>query len=577
MGPRTVPFQQTANVSHNRKKGGLVADERGTLLRELHALPGKDVLNRILETGRPGELIRRLAFEDFFWLVKKVGEDDCLPLLELASEEQWQYLLDLELWKRDRLDVSQTSLWMSRLQQADCRRLVRWLFSEGETLAHYHFFKTIEVLVIKDEDEVYDLPEGFFTLDGVFHIRVIDPQYRPTFEEIIRVMADEDLNKYQALLLGLAGVLPAEVEEEMYRLRNVRLAEHGFLPYEEAIAVYSPLDIRVLKDEKKGSLLDVDVGEESWVAPPLLPLQQTGTQNLFMEVVSGLRDPIFLDRLRLEFAGLSNQLMSADGLTVRGLEDLVETCKKAARLVNLAIERACGRDLASAEDLLRHHSLVTLFRVGFGMVLKLKWEAERWLKGSWFYGQGLDTGFWGEYWGGILSGLLQKRPRFYVGTREGEEFRDFEWISDLSECMEVLRRLMVLDSLLQRLTQVYQLEDMEDYEEITYHPLLFNLWSRLLLEIQPSFSGISIEQAKSLFSRLRAGSMKPPYDMSAFEERFVKDLMAYAVHAEPEAASILRDTLSLIWQEFSEEYEQVSIHDLDGRYSKFITIRIPPD
>ena len=33
--------------------------------------------------------------------------------------------------------------------------------------------------------------------------------------------------------MGLSGVAPAEVEEEMYRRRNVRLSEDGFLPYEE--------------------------------------------------------------------------------------------------------------------------------------------------------------------------------------------------------------------------------------------------------------------------------------------------------------------------------------------------------
>jgi len=551
----------------------VLTDEKRALLSELYALPGREILNRILDLDEPQKLIRELPCQDFFWLVKRVGEEDSLSLLQLASVDQWQYLLDLEIWKRDRLDILHTSHWLNLLQQANSRQLVRWLFSEGEYLAYYHFFRTVDVVVINNENEVYDLPDGFFSLDGVFYIGVRDPQYREAMEAIIRVMADEDFQRYQALLLGLAGVLPAELEEEMYRLRNVRLAEQGFLPYEEAIAVYSPLNLAVLKTEQMEALSGVIHDEEIRAIVPVLPLAQTGTQNLFMDVVGGIRDPLFLDRLRLEFAGLANQILSADRLMVRDIDTLIEACRRGARIVNLAIERASGRDPASAEDLLRRHSLVTLFRVGFGLALKLKWEAERWLKQSWFYGQKLDPDFWGEYPGGILKGLLEKRPRYYVGSSETEEYRDFERLSDLAECLEVLRRLMVLDGLLGKLSESYQLKgDIVDYPEITYHSLLFNLWARLLLKIDPSFSGISLGQARRFFSKLRGRSRKPPYSMAGFKRIFIRDFMAHAAESDPEAASILEDTLSRIWGEFLEEYEHVSISDLDRRYSRFVII-----
>jgi len=104
--------------------------------------------------------------------------------------------------------------------------------------------------VVREGDEVLDLPNEFFTVDGVFYIRVAETRYRDTIEDMIKRMALEDSSRYQALLLGLAGVLPAETEEELYRLRNVRLAEHGFLPFEEAISVYSPLEPEALRKER---------------------------------------------------------------------------------------------------------------------------------------------------------------------------------------------------------------------------------------------------------------------------------------------------------------------------------------
>jgi hypothetical protein len=551
----------------------LVLAEHRAIVSNLSYLPGSRILDQILGHKDPRKFVQALPCEDFFWLVKKVGEEDSLPLLELASVEQWQYLFDLEIWKRDRLDVAYTSLWMSRLQQADCIRLVKWLLSEGESIAFYHFYKSIEVIEVNSDDEAYDIPEGFFSLDGVFFIRVIDSQYRESIEHILRVMAEEDFNRYQALLLGLAGVLPAETEEGMYRMRNMRLAEHGFLPFEEAMSIYAPLNPEALKTEKQQELLDILDDKEIIDMVPVTPLSHVGAENMLTDAIGRINDPIFLDRIRLEFAGLCNQILSADGLMDHDVDVLIRICRRAGRYLNLAIERLCGRDRVSAEPLLRDHSLVSLFRVGFGLALKVKWEAERWLQGSWFHEKGLDTDFWGEQWGGILAGLLEERPTFYVGLQEEEHYKDFEWLSELGESLKILRCLMVLDSLIENLTEKYQIDKgILNSSDLTFYPLLFNLWGRLLLKMKPCISEISIEQAKSLFHRLRAGSTKPPYRMIGFQETFVEDYMAYASDADSESASILRDTLSLIWQEFEEEYEGVSLSDLDGRYSSFIMI-----
>jgi hypothetical protein len=320
-------------------------------------------------------------------------------------------------------------------------------------------------------------------------------------------------------------------------------------------------------------LPDIFEDEEIRAMVPALPLYHTETENMLTGAAFKTEDPVLMDKIRLEFAGLCNQIMSADGLLVPELDVLVSACQKVARVLNLALERLCGKDSSKAEQALRTHSFVDLFRVGFGLTLKLKWEAERWLKESWFFGQGLDTDFWGEHWGGILAGLLEKRPQHYLGLKGKEAYKDFEWLSELGESLEDLRRLMVLDSLIERLAASYPTdEELMGSPELTFRPLLFNPWSRLFLDLQPSFSGLSLEQAKALLHRLRGGSKKPPFEMPGFEETFVKNFMSYALDADPVAASILRDTLSFIWHEFQEEYEGVILDDLDARYSKFISI-----
>lgn len=543
------------------------------LAEDAYALSGSRILDRVLELDEPQKAVQALPCEDFFYLIKKIGDDDCLPILEMASEDQWQYVLDLEIWKKDQLLLGETSAWLARLNQAGPGRLARWFLNEGQDLGNYYFLKTLQI-EIKDKDEAYDLPDEFFTLDGVFYIRILDKEHEDTIRDIIRKMAYEDFERYQTFVSNLAGVLPAETEEEMYRLRKVRLGEHGFLPFEEALSVYAPLDPESIRLDEPSTPQGVLVDESVRAIVPVLPLYQGGPRNMLAEIGSKSTDPLFLDRIRLEFAGLCNQLLSADGILVNELDVLIRTCRKASRYINLGLEKLCGEDLVLAEKLIRAHPILSVFRVGFGLALKLKWKAERWLPTSWAHNRGLDTQFWGEQWGPTLAGLLKTIPKLYAGFQDEGEYKDFESLSELAGCRRILENVEGVDRLLKRLSELYLPgEILFRSKDLTCYPLLFNFWARKRLNLKLSFSGISLTQARRLFRQLRAGTAGPPYLMPGAEEVFVEDFLSYAGDLDSEALSTLEQALGGIWREFYGEYEWVSGEDLDARYSRFISIR----
>jgi len=548
----------------------------GSILKDLYTLPDKVVINSILEHPAPRQLIHRLPSEDFFWLIKKMGEEGALQLLRLASIEQWQYLLDLESWGRDRLDMEETSEWLRRLQLADPERLTGWLFTDGQSLAYYYLFRNIQV-AIRDEDEDNDFGEGFVTLDGLFYIRVADPDRMELIQTMLRTMADADLLKYQAFLSGLAGVLPAELEEDMYRIRNIRLAEHGFLPQEEALAVYAPLQPDDLTSDTQTAQRVGHVDEDVLDMAPYLPLFFVEGRSLLTKTLSGITDARFIDRVRLEFAGLCNQVLSADGLPIHDMDVLKKTCRKSAGYMNVILERMCGEDLGAAEALLRHNALMSLFRAGFGLAQGMKWEAERWLKKSWFRQKGLGFDFWGEAWGYPLSGLVAKRPLYYDIQQRDGEYRDFEHDAELAEVGTLLHRVMAIDALLADLTTRYSFsQEAGGPPELIFHSLLFTLWARWILDLTPSFEGISLDEAKQFFRFLRSGDDHAPYRMAAFEDVFVNDFMAVASGWDSEAAAILKETLPVIWEGFCREYERMPANALDRRFSTYIIISPDP-
>lgn len=542
------------------------------ILADLRTLSEKEVLNLILEHPTPRELVQGLPSGDFFWLMKKVGEDGARELLRLASTLQWQYVLDLELWRKDRLDLEETSSWLGRLLLADPERLVSWLFEEGQALAYFYLFRSIEV-VIRDEDEAYDLDEGFVTLDGLFYIKVNDPARMETIEGILRTMADADFLKYQAVLTGLAGVLPAELEEDMYRMKAVRLAEHGFLPREEALQVYAPLAPEALSPGPEIQRPSGHLGEDILDLVPYAPLLSGEVPGLFGRALSKALSGTSQDRLRLEFAGLCNQILSADDLPIHDTEVIQRAWRKAAGYINLVLENRCGENLEAAMRLLEQNPLVFLFRAGFGLTLRLKWEAEGWLKESWFRRQGLGFDFWGEAWGYPLSALLAKRPLYYDRENRDGEYRIFEHDEELSEVRLILRRVMTMDSLLARLTADHPLDlTQAPFGQPTFQPLLFTFWARKILGLPLSFAGITLDEARTFFGFLRSGDQTPPYRLAAWEDVFVEDMAAAAGPSDPAAASLLKETLIHLWEEFCGEYEQVPLDALDRRFSPYLAI-----
>ncbi len=551
----------------------IVPADKLDMMQGVLTSPGDEILDKIMELDNPQLFVRQMPWEDFFWLIKKVDEDEFLPLLKMGSDDQKQYLLDLEIWDKDRLNLKKTSIWFDRMLKADPDGLSKWFFSKGESFAYFYFFKNIHVEIKDEDDDHRDFGPDFFTLDGLFYISIPDEELKELIPNILRAMAKENLGTYQTLLITMAGIIPAELEEDMYRQRNIRLAEHGFLPREEALAVYARLDPDSLDMEDK-----IDSPYASSVADiheliPFASFFHGQGRNLLTDTFSEIKDDLFLDRLRLEFAGLCNQTLAADGSLDYELATLISACRRASAHLNLIIEKMCNTDIRKSVTLLNNNSLVSLFRAGFGLVLNLKWESERWVQDSWFHGQGLDAGFWGDARGAILAGILKDKPQFYTGLKAEDEYRDFEWLAELNDCRTLIQQLKVLDIMMARLAKSYfQGLDSDGASQLSFHQLVFSLWARKVLDLEPGFSRLSLGQVKAFFSHLRAGEDSPPFRMAGFEDVFIRDFMGFSSGFDQDVTTNLKVALALIWQDFSEEYESVAEEDLECRFVDFLCV-----
>jgi hypothetical protein len=553
----------TNNYSLETEKPGAPGRE---IMDGIVKLSGSEALNKILDQVNAAQLIQDMSRVDLFWLIKKIGEDDSLPLLRMASDDQWQYIMDMELWHKDRIGMEEAFQWLDRLHKSDPVRLARWLFSEdGNMLAHYFFNSIIEVKIKEEQD--YVPPDGFFTFDNIYFISIPDKEKEEVIKQMLLELSSENYNRFQALLLGLAGVIPAEVEEEMYRLKSVRMAEDGYLPFEEAISIYSYQSPDLLKQgESEYKMFFPD--EETMALVPLTPLSYAGGDNMFTRSVEIIDDSRSMERLRLEFAGLCNQIFSADAVIPEEIGDLIKVTKKAAGYLNIGLQKLSGGNLQVSGEYVRNNPLISIFRVGFGSSLEVKWEAEKKLRSAWFMRNGLDTGFWGDEWGGALKGLLMKKPLYYKG-----EYRPFEDLAEVEKAGEIARRVALLDKIMEEIsTSLNFRNDILKDPLMTFNTLMFHSWAIKKLNLDREFIPLSIEQARDFFRLIRGNEKTPPYKMSLSKQEFIDDFILFAGGIEPDDQALLHETLGEIWEGFVDEYAMLDVSLLDPRFTKYVII-----
>lgn len=551
--------------------------------RQIMELPSEKALAAILDAPQPAALVHSFPEEDFYFLINDIGLEDSLELMRLASNRQWEYILDIEVWEKDRIEIHSVTRWLDLLLKVDPQRFIKWFLDEKIKFVEFYLFKNIEVRVRENDQDPSEFDEEFFTFDDTIYVRfkadVFDPEAEeheaePTIKEhrdaflsnFFRLLADYDHLIYQKVLLESASVIPAETEEEAYRLRNVRLAEKGFMPFDEAIGIYQPLKPR---DFEKQSVKYTVKDDERWQLLPV-PLYHAGMlkeDNLFTGALKRIEINEVLEQIQTEFAGLCNQIVAADQETIRDREALGAIVKKACGYLNIGLERLTAKgtphDINRATALIQQYPLAGIFRMGYGRVLDLKWKAERWRKTCWFEKEGLLLNFWDQDGMGVLGGLFIKKPLFYDNYATGVLYREFISTDDVEKTEKVLNEIIYLDELL-ALTAIKPEQISDAF--LTYKNLILTLWARNYLGLSKKPAPLTLDEFKRFFDDLWSGEGKPRKTSLKMKETFLHWLSDRTGQTPHEISQKLGQTLENLFNEIESELGEVSSKDLVPEY-----------
>ena len=466
---------------------------------------GKDRLHYLFLSEHPEQLVQELPELDVFLTVKEAGEKDCLDLISLTTPEQFQYLLDLDFWKKDQLDPEKVLYWMEILLESGEKKVTQFIQSTDIEFIALLLKKFLHATTM-DGEHVEGMDRiPLFTLDQYHFVHFRGKRTREVFEPFLQILYRADKNSYQRLMDSLIVEFESELEETGYRLRNSRLSDYGFPDFEESLEIYNFLNPDSPISE--GRPLRAAAQEEIAKRSSVFYLTHQNEGPFFSSILSKMDDPHEQDRLKQEITALCNKAIVAEAIDLSNIAAMERVVKKVYHTLDLGLQYMSRDDGIKAFEILQSLPVQRLFQYGVSTTLLLKRKAESILKGPWFSNDQenlvmLDPPYFEKF-----EGILRRRPALYRDWN----YEDFKNPQDLKEADDFLESIKTMISFLGNELKVspLYLKKMDlsgcypdDWREITLSTIFLTAMSNQILKGTFQFEAIEQAHVKDLLSRV---------------------------------------------------------------------------
>ncbi len=549
-------------------------------VKRILSLPIEDRIDAIIHSPNPAELVHAMPEEQVWLTIKKLGERESLSLIALTSVDQLQYILDVELWKKDRHAEARSLEWLSLLKECGDKKVLQWAREADSDsvvltfLEHVH----IEKKQAQDDDPLErEWLEEFpvITMDGMYYFQALSQAADEVVRPVLAALAKDDHEFFQKLCEVVISELRSNLEEEAFSWRTKRLSEKGFVSLEEALSVYSYLNDRQIASLPRRSAVE----STTTVKQPVYPLALGGeSYPIFMLALSGIKDERLKENIFNELAAIANKVIVADGRAITP-ETIESSLKKVMGFVNIGLERLSGADPHKAATVLNERWLLHLFQVGFSVVSKLRQMARKFVTAGWPSAVGGDLNLLDEPLALSVHGVLKKRPMYFAEENAEGEYRDFKSIDEVREVERYIERAEYIGSLF---ANVFKLSPadvqvaVEGREDFHWSNVLLNIWAKGSATGNYKFSPVTEDEMQKVLKNSWSSS-----DMESSIRSFKTDIADKFLHwlfeRQPKMNSNdekhCRIFVEECFNKFLEEFgELLGDEPLDSRYIQSIWV-----
>lgn len=420
--------KKKATVIPLRQRHEQVAGESGKLpvaagIESLREKTARERAEIILADKDGKELAGALQPMDLYLLIKEMGKEDAMQLIEFSTPEQFRFCLDMELWEKWSFSGKTAVEWLASLMEAGEERVM-------EQLSRLDF--ELLLLICKKElavgggigDQLSDeerITEWDHTFDDIFYITFRDREHEQLMGRFLDVIFRNDHALYLGLMEGVKNEIESELEELAYRFRSGRLADLGFPELEEALSIFNYLDPETFIPGGDKQSFPVD-------AETHLPVPLPQGDSLFRRALALAGS----ERVYEEFNFLVNAAMVAEQASFADRETMETVLGRVCGWLNIALEHLSYGDVEKAARILNGEYLKRLFQLGYSILFRIRKRALR-----------LAPETANHATNRALLGFRRKNPRFYRGLDPDhiDGYREFKDMNDVRAADAFIRRL----------------------------------------------------------------------------------------------------------------------------------------
>ncbi len=323
----------------------------------------------LLADPKARQLIPTLPVQDLYYAIRELGFADAHELLQLASTEQVQGFLDIDGWHRDRMLPERLAPWLQTITELGPERVGKLVDRlEPETI-HLYLLKRTRIYDLTLEEEPPEEPEGplWPTPDGHYAIEFLAPGDDAAADQrLVDALYRYDLELAQKVIMGAKFDLESDLEETAYRFRSARMADLGYVPFDEAMQIYRPIAL----DGSDLASFGPTAPDDSERLPPVL-LRSLDERLFLVRVLAEERVEAALERLQAELLLLLNHALSADAVDPADLKAIEPVFLRTVGYLGLGLEHLGQRAPAAALARWKQYGTQQVFRVGFSLVRRL--------------------------------------------------------------------------------------------------------------------------------------------------------------------------------------------------------------
>lgn len=372
-----------------------------------------DDIEKLVEFGAD---LANIPVQPLYMAIHTTSSDQVALILPRLSSEQRQTMIDLDLWKKDIVNVDDFEFWIEAYSKCQDEEVVNSFVDSDDFLLYLR--SRVNIWTFDVEDPQYpDHDYYFLTDDNLLLVEYSDNYMYPhELKSLIRQFyANLGVENAYSKLFKMVNDNFSLLQEDAYEAKRERLRDYGIVDYFEATQALFPFangnQLRTFINKKIKTVANLTASSlNQTLHASALVAFDSGLETISSELLK-VKNEKRQNFLQFSFVrALNSTMVINDALNASRVEQ-TKIGKYTKSVMELGLQFSMiSRKIEEEESYLDYFDFIDLYKIGHTLIEINKGQIKKALKNTPFDKDDLEY-FLGTWWATFLDNSFQSPPK----------------------------------------------------------------------------------------------------------------------------------------------------------------------